>query len=366
MHIVLLFRYFKSHIKKANELLKSERTEVYRSCSSIFRIITRIMVLIFGLLIFAGTPFFTPAYRSLYITAFVISLLLCIGFSLSYRKQGAFALPLMYAFALYLYAFTILISLRSANGGSSHAATCFVCLQIIFPLLIFDKSVRVDALVIFVYLLHSALAWRYKDFANFTLDVFNGAAFTLVGIVIGEYERYIRLINFEKDRVLIYQKNTDILTGLPNRRSLFERMSAVEEHSSPLTGLFMLDIDYFKRYNDSLGHQQGDSCLSKLGLCFQQWGDRNGFTFYRYGGEEFIAATASDSPEQLKEHAESLRQAVEDLAIPFPQEEHPVVTISLGFTPHFYTQSYEETIRRADDALYTAKRLGRNRVCGNS
>ncbi|MCR5723929.1 MAG: GGDEF domain-containing protein, partial [Treponema sp.] len=247
----------------------------------------------------------------MYSASFIISLGLCISFSISYRHKGRHYLPLSYAFAAYLYAFSILVSI-SSPVNESHAATSFICLQIIFPLLIFDRSLRVDALVTLAYLIHTVLSYHYKSFSNFTLDLFNGAAFTIVGIIIGEYERFIRLVNFEKDRILVYQKNTDMLTNLQNRRSLFEYLATSAQRKNAkeasIGGFFMIDIDHFKIFNDTYGHQAGDSCLLQLGAAFLSWGAEHGFTFYRYGGEEFIAVGNQSDYSWLGEQAESLRK----------------------------------------------------------
>nr|MCR5724013.1 GGDEF domain-containing protein [Treponema sp.] len=103
----------------------------------------------------------------------------------------------------------------------------------------------------------------------------------------------------------------------------------------------------------------------QLGAAFLSWGAEHGFTFYRYGGEEFIAVGNQSDYSWLGEQAESLRKAIQELAIPFPQNSPGVVTISLGYAPQTDFRNYEETIKLADEALYTAKRTGRNRVCGS-
>ena len=143
---------------------------------------------------------------------------------------------------------------------------------------------------------------------------------------------------------------------------------AEESLSVALDHLFMA-VWYFVKHKDcgilDLGHQTGDQCLRTLGKCFAEFGEENDFEFYRYGGEEFCALTTKDTYDELREHAERLRRKVENLAMPFEQSERGVVTISIGFAPHYYTQNYEVTIKQADDALYNAKRTGRNCIFGS-
>lgn len=353
-----------NYLQQSRSMLKAEQENVYTFCSKIFFIISLIMVVIFGGLMIFATPFFGFRYLILYSVSFLISTALLFGFYASKYSNGKFSLPLMYMFASYLYAFSILVSLQQ-NGAHSHAAAAFICLQIIFPILIFDNSIRINLFVIAVYAFHTILSYRFKEFSDFLLDAFNGAAFTIVGIIIGEYERHVRVRSFATDRILICQRNTDMLTNLPNRRALFERLAELETRPTPFAGLFMIDIDHFKQFNDVLGHQAGDFCLSQLGIAFSRWGKERNFTFYRYGGEEFIAITEYDTYDLLETHAENLRKQIEELAIPFPTSEHGVVTISIGFATYSYAHGYEASISEADSALYEAKRAGRNCVRGN-
>lgn len=363
MLIHTLFAHIANFSRRERTLLKDERERIGLFCTQIFFIVSIIVAVIFGVLVFCAIPFFNNTYLLVYVPSFVVFAALSVVFYRYHKTNpNKYLLP-SYIFIIYLYLFSMAISLYSS--GSSHAATSFICFQVLFPILLFDRSLRVNSLCIFLFVAHSILAYHFKDGFNFLLDVSNGAAFTIVGILIGEYERYVKLTNFEKDRILVYQKSTDMLTELPNRRVLFERLSDVQDNYGSLSGVFMIDIDHFKWYNDTLGHQMGDSCLQTLGKTFSEFGAANGFEFYRYGGEEFCALTTKYSYEELREKAELLRKQVQSLAIPFEKNEAGVVTISVGFAQHYYTQSYETTIKQADDALYNAKETGRNRIFGN-
>lgn len=159
----------------------------------------------------------------------------------------------------------------------------------------------------------------------------------------------------------------DPLTGLANRRE-FEKKLEQEwrrgiRGGSPVS-FIMLDIDFFKDYNDALGHLEGDRCLQKVAASLEGVVRRPNDCASRYGGEEF-GVLLSDCPQSAAEEiAESIRKAIESLRITHPSSPMEVVTVScgsataipeLGFSPR-------ELIRRADEALYQAKALGRNRV----
>ena len=363
MFISNLYKQIASALQKERVLLNSEKKNLARFTNSMLRIISVMMTVIFAVLCVFGIQTFNIKYFIVYLTSFFVFLLLSIHIYFNIkRKRNCYLFP-TYCFILYLYAFGFFVSFASI--AEPHAATSIICFQIIFPLLIFDRSIRVNLLVLSVCIIHTVLAYIYKDPATFKLDLFNGITFTLLGIAIGEYERYQRIIAFEKDRILRWQKDTDMLTVLPNRRRLFERLTEIQNNQEPLNGLFMIDIDHFKDFNDTLGHQAGDECLKMLGKCFADFGKQNEFEFYRYGGEEFCALTAKYNYDELGKMAEALRAKVQNLGIPFESEPLKVVTISVGYTDHVKGARYEKTIKNADDALYKAKRAGRNCIEGS-
>jgi diguanylate cyclase (GGDEF)-like protein len=161
---------------------------------------------------------------------------------------------------------------------------------------------------------------------------------------------------------------TDSLTRLHIRRSLLDRAHQEFERSRryqrPLAVL-MLDVDHFKRINDSYGHETGDRVLRVLADACRA-GLRQQDVIGRYGGEEFVAVLPETSAAVAQDTAERLRRAVEGLAVNSPQG--PVkVTISIGVaTLNSGTNSISALINAADRALYEAKQKGRNRVVVSS
>lgn len=126
----------------------------------------------------------------------------------------------------------------------------------------------------------------------------------------------------------------------------------------------MLDIDHFKKYNDSFGHDQGDVCLTSVAAALSGSITRAGDFAARYGGEEFIAVLPNTDESGARLIAEKLLESVRILDIPHPANTAaPCVTVSIGVTTGNvnHTQSWEEYVKRADDALYMSKRNGRNR-----
>lgn len=157
---------------------------------------------------------------------------------------------------------------------------------------------------------------------------------------------------------------TDPLTGISNRRHIeYMLHAAVDEARRTRSELavIMLDVDHFKRINDDFGHATGDRVLAALAACIGNL-LRRPAVLGRMGGEEFLALLPDTGTTEAMALAERLRVAVAALQ-PVPGEETPRVTISVGVaTSKSEDKDAHDLIRRADRALYDAKRAGRNRV----
>jgi diguanylate cyclase (GGDEF)-like protein len=160
---------------------------------------------------------------------------------------------------------------------------------------------------------------------------------------------------------------TDVLTGLPNRRYLMERLShdwAVARRSGQPLACMVLDIDHFKQINDTFGHDVGDQVLERVAMILKN-SVRSTDVVCRHGGEEFIVVSADSDLESSLRSAERLRHAVEtNVTSAFPQIQR-FVTVSIGVAVrNEQTRTPEALLKAADEAMYRAKQSGRNRVCG--
>ena len=172
----------------------------------------------------------------------------------------------------------------------------------------------------------------------------------------------------ELEYVLVKMSMIDGLTGLANRRhfdEIFERewRRGLREQSS--LSVVMIDIDYFKKYNDRYGHQAGDDCLRTVGQCLADTIKRPGDFIARYGGEEFVVILPSTELDSALSIAESMRGNISDLKLSHGDSlVAPVVTISAGVASAVPAKDgfSDRLIKMADDALYKAKDSGRNRV----
>lgn len=160
----------------------------------------------------------------------------------------------------------------------------------------------------------------------------------------------------------------DALTGVANRRSFDE--SYVREwrqamrYANPLS-VILVDIDYFKKFNDTYGHQEGDLCLTRVAEALRKTVKRHGDLIARYGGEEFVIVLPNTESVGARIVAEQLRTEIERLSIPHKCSDVSFfVTASLGTATIVPTPDLtrHDLILRADKALYQAKKNGRNQV----
>ena len=200
-----------------------------------------------------------------------------------------------------------------------------------------------------LYLSWQLAAERYVTFLNATRAQLNEAAVQ------------------EKSLQLARIANTDHLTGLKNRRAIVEEYDVFREgwlRAGKSIGVLLIDVDHFKAYNDHYGHQSGDRCLVDVGHALQAAALGAGGVLGRYGGEEFIAFAHVADGEALYRFAESLRKAVEALALPHSKRRDStgVVTVSIGasITRTDANSHLDRMCSEADNALYTAKANGRN------
>lgn len=154
----------------------------------------------------------------------------------------------------------------------------------------------------------------------------------------------------------------DPLTGVRNRRAAQEEIGRICEDGAQKIAFLMLDIDDFKALNDRYGHAIGDDCIRQVARSIAD-NLRSRDLVSRYGGEEFLVVLTGASRDRAPDAAERIRKSIEQLR--FGEPARPIdrtVTVSIGLALRNGDEAPETTIGRADEALYTAKRTGKNRT----
>lgn len=169
----------------------------------------------------------------------------------------------------------------------------------------------------------------------------------------------VKIINDEISKTQLLQDSayTDHLTGLKNRRQFWEIQSTSHEMTDKYS-IILFDVDHFKRINDSLGHDAGDLVLIELASIVKKQVENRGHIF-RWGGEEFLILIPHSDKKYAKRLSEKLRKSVESTVMPI----NKTITISIGIEDSLRSNNVEEVISRADQAMYKAKKSGRNRIC---
>ncbi|MDR1948445.1 MAG: GGDEF domain-containing protein [Spirochaetaceae bacterium] len=244
-----------------------------------------------------------------------------------------------------------------------------VCCQILFvfnPLWIFVLNVvTVSVFSVLAIVLKPAEIWQY--------DVMNVCIASIVGMLFAWYMSHVIIREILTTRRLEIERNSfreesirDELTGLSNRRDYLHGVNFyinVCRHVHQTVCAIMMDVDFFKNYNDFYGHQKGDLVLQAIGRQLRQLMSEEHVYAARVGGEEFIILWTENRIAEAERVALKLRQMIIDLRIPHEKSKAaPYVTASFGLyvLRGGSMDSIEELYSRADSALYKAKNSGRN------
>lgn len=203
----------------------------------------------------------------------------------------------------------------------------------------------------------------------------------IIGVYLGYFMEKFSRVDYVNNRLLALDaerltllseelhvlSTTDSLTGLSNRRHLEKQLDSEwsrAQRASDSISLIMIDIDYFKKYNDFYGHQEGDDCLQQVSELLLQHVKRGGELVARYGGEEFMILLPRVELAEAQSIAEKIRIDVVSLNIPHADSDKGRVTISSGVaaTVPVAGDGIDALIKAADSALYCAKDAGRDCV----
>lgn len=218
-----------------------------------------------------------------------------------------------------------------------------------------------------VFMLHNHLYPQWPYTPDFLIRFFSSFFIIFIFTAVLEHsrERFQTLLT-ESRLCLSELARKDSLTGLYNRLYMKEVMDLLtpqlQRSGIPVT-LVMIDVDYFKDYNDCYGHPAGDEALLKIAGIFSDAVQRQSDYAFRYGGEEFLLLFSGAAQRTGIDKAEEIIQRVRELALPHRESPYKLLTVSLGIvhSPLAYPEKLERLVEEADKALYRAKAQGRNR-----
>ncbi|MCA1773123.1 MAG: diguanylate cyclase [Halomonas sp.] len=217
---------------------------------------------------------------------------------------------------------------------------------------------------------------RMQNYRQFEVDAWDGRWLLMtetlvpgggllnIGVDITQAKNITTALKQEYQNALVTAE-TDLLTGMGNRRAL-ERLRKIlvsQGRHFQVTAL-MIDIDQFKPYNDMLGHLQGDLCLQQVAGIIRSSLRIDEAYPIRLGGDEFLVLMLDASLSLAQQVAQRIRNSLSATAIPHPATDSGLVTLSMGLASRDIgtSESLSSLLKDADDALYKAKRDGRNRI----
>ena len=232
--------------------------------------------------------------------------------------------------------------------------------------LLFNVAVTVTGIMIVTHFVTGIAVELPFDALYYSTAILGGTA--VIGGISTYNLEYALRTNFLETRLLNELAERDGMTGLYNRRifdDYMERLWRQSRRERLGVAIIFVDIDFFKPYNDLYGHQAGDDCLKRVAKCIAR-GAKRPFDFAaRYGGEEFVLVLYGPPDEYARSVPEQIRRAVLELEIPHAgsqAEKHVTVSVGFSLASPETSRSLVGAIQTADEALYQAKREGRNRV----
>ena len=257
-----------------------------------------------------------------------------------------------------------------AIAGSSYVLAGLVVVVLygcLFLGLLFNVAITIAGILVAGHFVTGIVVGTPFDALYYSTAILGGAA--VIGGISAYNLEYALRTNFLETRVLNELAERDGMTGLYNRRifdDYVERLWRQSRRESTGVAIIFVDIDFFKVYNDLYGHQAGDDCLKRIAKCIGR-GAKRPFDFAaRYGGEEFVLVLYGPPDEYARNVPEQIRRDVLELAIPHAGSQaakHVTVSVGLSLAKGETSRSLAGAIQTADEALYQAKREGRNRVC---
>src|SRR5687768_2050492 len=256
-----------------------------------------------------------------------------------------------------------------AIAGSSYVLAGLVVVVLygcLFLGLLFNVAVTIAGVLVAGHFVTGIVVGLPFDALYYSTAILGGAA--VIGGISAYNLEYALRTNFLETRVLNELAERDGMTGLYNRRifdDYVERLWRQSRRESNSVAIIFVDIDFFKVYNDLYGHQAGDDCLKRIAKCIAR-GAKRPFDFAaRYGGEEFVLVLYGPPDDYARTVPEQIRRDVLELAIPHAGSQaakHVTVSVGLALAKPGTSRSLVGAIQAADEALYQAKREGRNRV----
>ena len=331
---------------------KDLKKEVYISNFQVWRVLHCLMVVVFAFLFISSLKVdIMQANKIFYLIEFAYCLVATSLFLFVLKKDSLIAQLIIYLSISSLLLFGAFIT----QNNPDTPATTFIVMLIIIPMFMIDKSYYIALELILASLIYLIWMYQIKTPEAWEMDLGNIIVYVVVGFVINIIINTIRVKEFVLTRQISIQKDTDDMTGLKNKGALTREINEFLQDSSKDKGImFLLDINYFKKVNDTYGHDVGDSVINQLGKVLKETFTDDSIVG-RFGGDEFIVFIKNtDSVDVAKEYAYKIIDGA-DKNIELPDKDWRI-SVSVGIAIYCGKEnSYFELFKKADIALYKIK-----------
>ena len=286
----------------------------------------------------------------------LISCFFCFSSAYLLGKHKKLTLLFVYAYMLFLSASSIITGVFLCKDRN---AVFFFIAQTTFPVIFLDTPLRMAGLSLVSAIVFDILAYFFKTPDRYMIDIMNSVIFLITGMLLSIFTANIKLNDFIFQKAIKTERDTDGLTGLLNKSSMMREIRKSMTNDPENGILVMLDVDDFKRINDSYGHVVGDFVISGIARCLNS-SFRNSDIIGRFGGDEFVIFMPFTHDVVIAQSRvkKVLSLMAETIELP---NENDKVTGSFGIAVcSEFGDTYDDLFRKADYALYRAKSGGKN------
>ena len=286
----------------------------------------------------------------------LISCFFCFSSAYLLGKHKKLTLLFVYAYMLFLSASSIITGVFLCKDRN---AVFFFIAQTTFPVIFLDTPLRMAGLSLVSAIVFDILAYFFKTPDRYMIDIMNSVIFLITGMLLSIFTANIKLNDFIFQKAIKTERDTDGLTGLLNKSSMMREIRKSMTNDPKNGILVMLDVDDFKRINDSYGHVVGDFVISGIARCLNS-SFRNSDIIGRFGGDEFVIFMPFTHDVVIAQSRvkKVLSLMAETIELP---NENDTVTGSFGIAVcSEFGDTYDDLFRKADYALYRAKSGGKN------
>lgn len=297
-------------------------------------------------------------YTFVYLVYFFLLALMLVFFEIKGRRSVFCTKFLVGLFFVLIYSFVTLIG---TVLGPDTPAVMFIVFLLTMPILIIAPIHQTYAFLSAALAAFSITAVHYKIPLYAQMDIIHGITCLILGFFLSQRVLESRISLLASNEQLNRLSKYDALTEIPNRRGLDEYLQHVYPACEAVT-LAMIDVDNFKEYNDTLGHQSGDAALKIVAKTIQRHTVESGCFAARFGGEEFVLIGTGRSAAELETLLETIRADICSQKVFCQTQSVDCLTVSIGFARKKPGEEFGDLFKRADDALYLAKGAGKNCV----